>query len=103
MSAIERIKNEPVIVLDAVKYALAMAVAFGAPLADSQVEAVLAFAGAFLALALTLFTRQQVRPEVKAQQDMAEAYRDGVADAEGRPRPRPDDAATGSSRAPRLF
>ena len=58
MSILEHIKAEPALVAGAVQAVLALIVAFGVPLSDEQVGAILAVSAAVLALVV----RQKVTP-----------------------------------------
>lgn len=60
-----RILEEPTLLLTLLKAALVAAVAFGAPLTDGQTEALLAVAGAVLALGVV--NRQLVTPVAKVE------------------------------------
>lgn len=54
------LKAEPVLIMGAVQAALALSLAFGAPLSTVQVSTILAFTAALLGL----ITRQMVTPNV---------------------------------------
>lgn len=60
-----RILEEPTLLIALLKAALVAAVAFGAPLTDGQTEALLAVAGAVLALGVV--NRQLVTPVAKVE------------------------------------
>lgn len=56
-------RPEPVLILDAIKALLALAVVLGwVTLSDVQVQVIISAAGAVLALVLTLVTRARVTP-----------------------------------------
>ena len=58
MSMLDRIKAEPALVAGVVQAVLALLLAFGVPLSDEQVGAILALSAAVLAVAV----RQNVTP-----------------------------------------
>lgn len=65
----ERIKNEPALLTGAVTAAIALAVAFGAPISGDQKEAVVGVVVAVVALLGGAVTRQSVSPTRKLNAD----------------------------------
>ena len=63
MSIIERLRTEPALVAGVVQALLALLLAFGVPLSDEQVGAIIAVSAAILAIVV----RQQVSPTYDPQ------------------------------------
>lgn len=64
---IERIKGEPLAVLEMVKWGLVAATAFYAPVTDEQKVAIVGL----VASVLTFYTRRKVTPTFKVEKDSA--------------------------------
>lgn len=58
--------KEPALIIGAVEAGLVLAIAFGAPITESEKGAVIGFASAVLALVAAFTTRQLVTPKARA-------------------------------------
>ena len=77
--------GEPALVIGAVGTALALAIAFGAPLTEQQTQAVLAFIGGLIPIIAAIVTRSQVTPTVEADAAIKKAARTALNHANNLP------------------